>query len=434
MSKTNIFWIILLFSIPFSIYADGSLIKNGEQLDMARCISIAIKMQPALMRDKYAVMQKEALLAQARSTYYPKIDVSASVTRNFAEYKTNDPYFTGTYPYNAFNQNNATASLSQMIYDFGRTPSDVKAKKFDMESSKLDLNNTTITVYKNVKSAYYELLRATRARVVNLEAVAQYKLHLEQAKTFFTSGKKPKYDVTKAELDLSNAELKLIGAENDFKIAQVNLNNAMGIDETTDYSIKDNLSFSEYNISLEDALNRAYKNRSDLKSLIAQRDAASMTAERAKKDYLPSINGKAGYNFIGSEYPLGQGWNAGIVMSLNVFEGNLTRSKVEESIAKMRSIEAYINSKRLDILLDVKQSYLNLIKAKDAIANTEVQVKQATENLELANLRYSAGLADPLEVTDATVSYSQAKLSNVGALYDYKIAQANIEKAMGNQQ
>jgi outer membrane protein len=433
MNKINIFWIILILIIPFSVYADEPLIKNGEQLNMERCLEIALKIQPTLMRDRYTVMQKEALLGQAKSSYYPKVDVSAGVTRNFIEKQTNDPIFKSTYPYNAYNQNNGAASLNQMIYDFGRTPSDVKTKKFDLESSRFDLDSTITTVSNNVKSTYYEVLKAKRSRDVNLEAVNQNKQHLEQSKTLFTAGKKPKYDVTKAELDLSNAGLKLIAAENDLKIAQVKLNNAMGIDETSFYSIEDTLSFLEYAITIEDAMDRAYRNRPDFKSLMAQKNSASTAVERAQKDYLPSINGKAAYNFTGSEYPLGQGWNAGVVMTLNIFEGNLTRNKIEESIAKARSIEATIASKKLEILLDVKQSYLNLLKAKESIANTEVQVRQATENLELANLRYSAGLADPLEVTDATVSYSQAKLSNIGALYDYKIAQANIEKAMGNK-
>jgi outer membrane protein len=433
MNKTNVFQIILVFIIPFSVYADEPLIKKGEQLNIEKCLEIALKVQPALMRDRYTVMQKEALLGQTKSSYYPKIDVSTGVTRNFIERQTNDPIFKGSYPYNAYNQNNGTASLNQMIYDFGRTPSEVKTRKFDLESSKFDLDNTTITVSNNVRTAYYEVLRTKKSRDVNLEAVDQNRQHLEQARILFTAGKKPKYDVTKAELDLSNAGLKLITAENDLKIAQVKLNNAMGIDETSFYSIEDTLSFLEYNITLEDALNRAYQNRSDFKSLMAQKNSASMAVKRAQKDYLPSINGKAAYNFIGSEYPLGRGWNAGVALTMNIFEGNLTRNKIDESIAKERSIEASIESKRLDILLEVKQAYLNLLKAKDAIANTEIQVKQATENLEIAKLRYSAGIADPLEVTDATVSYSQSRLANIGALYDYKIAQANIEKAMGNK-
>jgi outer membrane protein TolC len=88
---------------------------------------------------------------------------------------------------------------------------------------------------------------------------------------------------------------------------------------------------------------------------------------------------------------------------------------------------------KLQIMLDVKQAWLGLIKARQTIETTNVQIRQATENLEIANLRYDAGLATPLEVTDATVTYSQAKLANINALFDYKVARANMEKAMGSR-
>jgi outer membrane protein TolC len=68
--------------MSFPVCAEEPLIKNNEELTMEKCIEIALKIQPSLMRDKYVVMQKEALLGQARSYYYPKVDVSAGVTRN----------------------------------------------------------------------------------------------------------------------------------------------------------------------------------------------------------------------------------------------------------------------------------------------------------------------------------------------------------------
>ncbi len=95
--------------------------------------------------------------------------------------------------------------------------------------------------------------------------------------------------------------------------------------------------------------------------------------------------------------------------------------------------DAKISAMKLQITLDVKQAWLALIKARQTIETTNVQIRQATENLEIANLRYDAGLATPLEVTDATVTYSQAKLANISALFDYKVARANMEKAMGSR-
>ncbi len=420
--------IICLTTFSFAL-AEEPAIKKGESLDLARCIEIALAQHPSIMSSRYTVRAKESQLEQAKAPYYPKVDTQASFNRYFVEKNTLDPYF----PVGLHNENIGSASLSQTIYDFGKTPMDVKTRSFDVESSRFELEDVMTTIISNLKTSYYGVLKAKRSRDVNLEIVGQYRQHLGQAKVLFEAGKKPKYDVTKAELDLSNAQLDLITSENDLKVAWVKLYNAMGVNVTDQFTINDSLFFEEYAITLENALDRAYQNRPDLRSLIAQKSSAEASVDRAKRDFFPTISGNARYNFQGSQYPLGQVWNAGVSMNMNIFEGMLTKNKIEESIAKTRSVAAQIEAKRLDIFLDVKQSYLNLLKAKETISNTEVQIRQATENLELANLRYSAGLADPLEVTDATVGYSKAKLANISALYDYKTAQANIERAMGNK-
>ncbi len=423
------FVIIVCLAAFSSAFAEGPAIKAGESLSLERCIEIALAQHPSIMSSRYTVRAKESQLGQAKAPYYPKVDTQASFNRYVVERNTLDPYF----PVGLHNESIGSASLSQTIYDFGKTPSDVKTKEFNVESSRFDLEDVTTTIVSTLKTSYYGVLKAKRSQNVNLEIVGQYRQHLGQARVLFEAGKKPKYDVTKAELDLSNSRLDLITAENDLKVAWVRLYNAMGVNTADQFTISDTLSFEEYGITLENALDRAYQNRPDLRSLIAQKSSAEAAVDRAKRDFFPTISGNARYNFQGSQYPLGQIWNAGVSMNMNIFEGMLTRNKIEESIARERSVGAQIDAKKLDILLDVKQSYLNLLKAKETISNTEVQIKQATENLELANLRYSAGLADPLEVTDATVGYSKAKLANISALYDYKTAQANIERAMGNR-
>jgi outer membrane protein TolC len=100
-------------------------------------------------------------------------------------------------------------------------------------------------------------------------------------------------------------------------------------------------------------------------------------------------------------------------------------------LANLKVTEAKIANIKLQILQDVKTALLNLKKAEESIANAKVQVKQATENMELANLRYQMGLGTTLEVTIATVNYSQAKQTHINSLYDYVTAKANLEKAMG---
>jgi outer membrane protein TolC len=82
-------------------------------------------------------------------------------------------------------------------------------------------------------------------------------------------------------------------------------------------------------------------------------------------------------------------------------------------------------------VLDVRQAYLNLQAAEASIATAELAARQATENLDLANGRYTAGVGSPIEVSDAFATYVAAQANYTGALSNYRIAQATIEKSMG---
>lgn len=424
-----LFLIILLWS--GGLKAQETQISPGDPLTLDRALDIGLKRNPSIAGSVYAVKVRQAQLGQSRAGYFPKLDGSAGFTRNFEVKDTRDPFYLAMGK--TYNQNVASMSLQQMLFDFWRTSTSVNVSRLNVESSLRDLDSSMNTVANTVKSNYYGVLKTRRSRDVNAEVVDQYVKHLRITRLFFEAGKKPKYDVTKAEYDLSNAELNLINAENDLKIAWVNLNNAMGIDSDAEYAIEDNLAFQPYHIGLEDALKRAYQTRPDLRSLEAQRASAEKAVTRAKQEYFPQLNGNAQYNFAGSEYPVGQGWYAGLTMSINLFDGLLTTNKVAEAQANKQTIDAKISAMKLQIMLDVKQAWLALIKAKQTIDTTNVQIRQASENLDITNLRYNAGLATPLEVTDATVSYSQAKIANINALFDYKVARANMEKAIGSR-
>jgi outer membrane protein len=154
----------------------------------------------------------------------------------------------------------------------------------------------------------------------------------------------------------------------------------------------------------------------------------------AKKDYFPSLDANAGYEFAGSQTPLAQGWTAGVSLSWNLFQGFSTQQAVQKALANMRVTEAKIANLKLQVRQEVKTALLNLKKAEESIVNAKVQVRQATENMELANLRYQMGLGTTLDVTIATVNYSQAKQTHITALYDHVTAKANLEKVMGVRQ
>jgi outer membrane protein TolC len=423
-----IYLIVFLFLLPSEGRAED-MIKKGEVLNLERCIEIALKMQPTIMAAANNVNATESRVGQAKSNYYPQIDWSSSYDRinaasgskNGSSGRTNE----------TFDRYSTGFTLSQILYDFGKTPTQVKIQNLALDASRSDLRDTTDQIILAVKQAYYGVVQAKYTVLVAEDTVKQTQHHLEQAKGFFTAGTRPKFDVTKAEVDLSNAKLNLIRNENTFRIARVTLNNAMGIPDAPEYTLDEKLSFEKYEITFEDALSKAYENRPDLQSIIAQRQAAERSIDLAKTGYYPVIAGNAGYSWSGEEFPLDHGWNAGATLSVPLFSGFLTKYQVEEARANLNILKANEESLKQTIFLEVQQAYLTLRSAEEAIPTAKLGVEQAQENLEIANGRYAAGVGNPIEVTDAEVGLTSARTFYIQILYADKVAQASIEKAMG---
>jgi outer membrane protein len=429
------FLLFLIVAVPFEAGAQ-EIIKKGESLNVERCVEIALKMQPNILAATGTVRATESRIGQAESNYYPQVNWSSSYSR-IKPASSSSSSSSGTSSgalgrtSGPFDQYSAGFNVSQTIYDFGKTPTQVKIQKYNFDSSRSDLENVSEQIIFNVRQAYYGVLQTRRNMEVSAESVRQFEQHLEQAKGFFTVGTKPKFDVTKAEVDLGNAKLNLILAENALRLAVVNLNNSFGVPDAPEYTLEDNLSFQKYDITLEDALSKAFQDRPDLKSVVARRQASESSIDLAKTGYYPVLTGNAAYSWSGEKFPLEHGWDVGAALSFPIFSGFLTKYQVQEAKANLNVLKANEESVKQTVISDVQQAFLNLKAAEQRVPTAKLNVEQARENLDIANGRYSAGVGNPIEVTDAEVSLITAKTSYIQALYDYKIAQASLEKAMG---
>jgi outer membrane protein len=429
------FMAFFMLVIPLDVNAE-EIIKKGESLNLERCTEFALKLHPNIAAAVNTVNVNMSRVGEAKSSYYPQINWTSSYDRISSASRASSNNTTGfsSGGSSSFDQFFTGLSLSQDIYDFGKTPTQVNIQNLNVASSRSDLENVSEQIVFNVKQAYFGVLQTKRNRDVSAETVKQFQQHLDQAKGFYEVGTKPKFDVTKAEADLSNAKLNLIKAENSLRLAVVNLNNAMGVPGAPEYIIEDNLSYRKYTVTFEGAMDKAYKNRPDLKSTVAKKQAAERSIDLAKTGYYPVLTGSAGYGWSGEKISsLDRGWNVGASLSVPIFSGYLTKYQVEEAKANLNVLKANEELIRQTIFSDVQQAYLNLKQAEESIPTAELGVKQAQENFEIATGRYAAGVGNPIEVTDAEVLLTNAKTANIQALYDYKVAQASLEKAMGER-
>lgn len=405
----------------------AGIIHPGEKLSLAQVIDIARQQQPSMLAAQSAINANQSRVGQAKAGYYPQVDADASYYRwspagatfNLVDSSSHDQYI-------------ALLQIKQMLYDFGKTSSQVEIQKTTLDSSHFDLATTEEQVIFTVKLSYYDMLKAARNIEIASQTVKQFEQHLEQAKGFFEAGLKPKYDVTKAEVDLSNAKLNLIQTKNSLRLSRVLLNNAMGLPEAPDYEIIDNLRFSPFQVPFDKALLLAFDNRPDLKSLLLKKRAAEQSVALARKGDLPYLSGNANTSYNGEKFALDQGWSVGVAISIPVFNGYQTKYQVSEAQANLDILKANETSLRQSIHKDVQQGYINLQNAAERISSTQITIKQAEENSTIASGRYEAGVGAPIEITDADVLLVNAKTNHIQALYDYRITQAIIEQTIGN--
>ena len=435
MKKISFFLAVLILVSP-GFAAAEEVIQKGEVLTLKQCVEIALTRHPSILAARSNVDVYYARKGQAEAGYYPRVDASAGYSRfkpsTISTGTTTIGVSGRVTTQHSFDQYSTGIGASQMIYDFRRTGTLVNIQKLNIGSATEDLRNTEDQVIFNVKQAYYGVLTAKRNLEVAKETVQQFQLHLEQAKAFYEVGTRPKFDVTKAEVDLGNAQLNLIRAENNLRIAKVILNNEMGMPEAPAFEIEDILFFEKYSIGFQEAVDRAYENRPELKSIALRKKATEESVSLAKKEYYPFLTGDASYSWAGEQFAVNDGgWSAGLTLSIPIFSGFSTKHQVSEAKANLLILTADEEALRQNVLLDVQQSLLFLTEAEERIAVAELQVKQAQENFEIANGRYAAGVGNPIEVTDAEVALSNAKTGYNQALYDYKVARSSLERAMG---
>jgi outer membrane protein TolC len=410
----------------------GEFIKKDDLLTVNKCVDIALKNHPSVIAAFGSVSAGISKMEQARAGYYPELGATSGYAKKSPVTQTTQTAARTTVASNnSTDEYHATLSLKQTIYDFGKISGQVEVQRFGLDASRSDLENARALIVFGVRQAYYTLLQATRNLATVNEAIKQAETHLAQAKGFFEAGSKPKFDVTKALVDVSNAKLNQLKAVSAMKTARINLNNAIGAPDAPEYRIEDNLSFSKFDITFEAALETAYRTRNDLKSLSAKQRSAEEALSVAKKGYYPVLDGNASYGLSGQRFPLDDNWTFGATVTIPIFSGFLTKHQVEESRASLDITRANRDLLRQSVYLEVQQAYLNLRDAEERVPVAEIVVRQTEDNRELAVERYKAGIGNSVEVADAELQYVTANTNYTQALYDYRVAEASLLKAMG---
>lgn len=407
-----------------------SVVQDPNVLTLDEAVLTALANHPNLKAARERIGAQEAVVGQQMAAYYPTLTFNNS----FRSSQTRE----GPAPAEpAFETFISEGRVNYTIYNFGKREGAVEAARETLSATGYNYKTTVDAVILGAKQSYYVLLGSQAIVRVREDTVKNRELLVKQARGFYEVGTRARIDVVRAESNLFTAQADLIAAQNMVKVSWVTLKNALGLRELAERPLVEEAIMTTIPFTLEQAREVAYAQRPELKSFEAQRRAQDQNIAVARRGHLPDIIFDAGYgrrhdSDLGvNTFPLQPAWSVGLNLNIPIFDGFRTTNRVEETLRNYWVIRAQEEAQRQQVALDVEQSYLRLVELQERIKANEAAANAAKENLDLANGRYQVGVGSIIEVTDAQTLYTDAQTTYIRALYDYKIADAQLVRAIG---
>jgi len=365
-----------------------SLAQAGEVLSWQDCLAEAKKNNPQLISAAESLNQQKENKAITASSLFPQIEASldastagTSTTSSATDVTTKAT--TDSYAYGV--------SGTQLVFDGFKTFNKVKAASENVRAAQENYRFVSSEVRLNLRNAFINLLKAQQLIQVAEEILRIRRENLMLITLRYESGLEHKGALLTAEANSAQASLELDQARRDMELAQRQLNKEMGRKEFIPVSVKGDFIVADAAKEKPDLEALARNNPSLLQSL-AKKNAASFDIKSAYADFAPALSGNVAANKKSSYWPPeNNNWNAGLSLSLPIFEGGLRLAEVAKAKAAYNQLEADEKSTRDSVIVALQQYWGTL---QDALETVQVQRKAldaSEERSKIAEAQYSAG-------------------------------------------
>ncbi len=410
-------------------------------LTLEDSLRLALEQNPFHLAAEKKVASAQSQVRQAAAAFFPSLN--AQGTKNLSE-KVMELEFPSMVPGDPpqrvevdFTRDyQLTLALNIPVFTGGQLISGYKQANYQVKSSREGLRQSQQNIIFNTKRAFYGILLAREFIDVAQEAVdVAEKLH-NNIQIQYEVGLASKFDLLRSEVQVANLKPQLIRARNNLEVAKLSLKNILGMDQSHPIEVKGELKYEPVEPVLEECLNTAVEKRPELKQFRFQKRMAGEAVNMAAASGLPSVSISGQYNYWSDQFNLkADTWqnfySLNLLVNIPLFNGLATHAKVAQAKTAVKELE--LNQKGLmdQIRLEVRQAVLNLEGARQTMISQEKNVDQARESLRIAELNFKEGMVTVLDVQQAQTALAQAKTNYSQALYDYVVAQAELNRAMG---
>lgn len=438
MKKARTF--LLVAALMFGLYA-VAFSQEKITLTLEDSIKLALEQNPFYLAEKAKEDQASYMVREAVSSFFPALNAQGTHILDKKVMTIEMPSFIPGMPPQRIKLDftrdyQFSLSFSLPLSAGGRLVSGYKQANYNLMSTKEAIRQSMQETVFNVKKAFYGYLLAKKFVEVSEEAVSLADKHWKNVKSLYDVGMASKFDLLRSEVQVANLKPQLIRAKNGLSTAELGLKTLLGMDLKQLIEVKGELSYKEFEANVDAGVAQALANRPEMNQLKFQQQMAAEMLKMARGAYLPTLAIGGAYNYWGNEFKFTKDswesyYSVNLVLNIPLFNGFVNSAKVGESKAMLRQLDYSRKGLSEMVKFEVQEAILSLEQAKESLLSQEKNVEQAQEAVRIADLNYAEGLATNLDVSFAQMALTQAKTNYSQALYDYALALAQLEKAIG---
>jgi outer membrane protein len=402
------------------------------RLTLSDAKAAALNNHPQVLAAQNEAAYTNEEVGVSRAPYFPSLSADLTGSQGNSLARIGAGALSASRLFNRFGQG---VVFSQLVTDSGRTKNLVASSRLQAEASSQNLQATRYDVLLEVSRSYFAALHAQGIVRVAQATVDARQLFLDQVSTLANNNLKSQLDVSFADVNVSEAKLLLLRAQDEVQSSLADLTRALGSDQQMNYQLVDE-PLTQGPPDKPDALvMEALNNRPEIASFRAASDAAMKFAEAEKDLMRPTLSvvGAAGFLPLINSSGIPTRYE-GVALNLDVpiFNGHLFSARRDAAVYRANEAAQRLRDAQERIARDVRVVWASTMNAFQRIYVTAQFLRQATLALDLAQGRYNLGLASIVELTQAQLNVTQAEIENLSAKYDYQTQNAALQYSAGS--
>jgi outer membrane protein len=414
--------------------ADQDAGVPGGPLTLDQCINIAWENHSRVAIAQESIVSGEQGVRRDRASWYP--DIGTQWQYQYSESRGGGRYTeVGGLPYSigavTAETHQTTLYTNYTLWNSGYREVNLHLSKTQLKGLESDLEAVRHDLAYQVTSDYYGLLQARRNLEIATEAADLAQRNLDAVEARIETEVAAQTDRYPFRSELFSARLNVVRAQNAANVAATQLRNSLGLGLGPPLELVEPGEPQFADLDLDALLKVANESRPELTTAAADIEGAKLRVRLAKMNRDPYLTVDGRYTYKPEPSPWGSDWTLSAAVSLPVFDGGDLAAQQRSAETGLRQSELRYAQLEKDTAAEVESAYFDVIAAKPSYEAASAGVEEAKANLDVMTEKNRLGMAIPLEVVDAQVSYSNAQLREAQARYEYRVALGRLGRAIG---